>query len=229
MAAGATLRSVAAPLAVLAFWGGMIAAALAYPTGYDWRYQTISVLLYPDQNPHGYRWAWAGLWLCGLAGIAWTAQRARHIEWATNSRSGAGLGLLRVGFLCMCLAVLPGRLLPWPKGHELFAILAFLGLCIGATSQIWVVRDGRGSQIGSNAQEQNPTIVRRVLATLPLVPPLLAGLTQAYLALERPDLPWVTPAWRTLGICPALSFGLWEWVSCVALSLSLCLLWERGR
>ncbi len=56
-----SILQLAAPLAVLAFWGGMTAAARAYPTGYDWRYQTISVLTYPDHDPSGYFWAWAGL------------------------------------------------------------------------------------------------------------------------------------------------------------------------
>ena len=76
------LKPVAAPLAILAFWSGMAVAAYAYPAGYDWRYQTISVLLYSDQNPHGYVWAWVGLELCGLAGIAWTAELRRRLDLA---------------------------------------------------------------------------------------------------------------------------------------------------
>ncbi len=70
-------------------------------------------------------------------------------------------------------------------------------------------------------------MIRRLMPLLPLVPLLLAGLTQAYLTLERPTLPWVTPRWRTLGISPFLSFGLWEWVSCAALTASLLVLWNR--
>lgn len=111
---------LAAPLGLFAFWCGMVAAAHGYPGGYDWRYRTISVLLYSDRNPHGYFWAWVGLELCGLFGIAWTADRRRGFEGATV---GAGssmrdLRLLRAGFVCMCCAVLPDRLLPVPKGHE---------------------------------------------------------------------------------------------------------------
>jgi len=69
---------VAAPLALIAFWSGMAAAAHAYRPAYDWRYQTISVLLYSDQNPKGYLWAWAGLELCGLGAIAWIAGLIRR-------------------------------------------------------------------------------------------------------------------------------------------------------
>ena len=86
---------------ILVFWGGMIAAARAYPAGYDWRYQTLSVLLYADQNPHGYLWAWTSLWLCGLAGIGWTTNLHRGLESETARSLAPGLRLLRLGFVCM--------------------------------------------------------------------------------------------------------------------------------
>jgi hypothetical protein len=57
-----------APLGVLAFWAGLWIAARRYPTEYDWRYMSISNLLYPDRNPDGYQWAWGGLMLCALVG-----------------------------------------------------------------------------------------------------------------------------------------------------------------
>ncbi len=218
---------VAGPLALLAFWGGMGVAAHAYPGGYDWRYQTISVLLYPDQNPHGYIWAWAGLELCGLAGIAWCADLSRRPETATARPGTRGLRLLQLGFLCMCCALLPDRLLPLPKGHEIFAILAFLGICIGVTCQMSVLVDRRKSCPGGSTPTGIRTTMRMVMPLVPLVPLLLAGLAQAYLALERPNLPWVTQSWRTLGISPFLSFGLWEWVSCAVISMCLVVLWYR--
>ncbi len=217
---------VAAPVAILAFWGGMAAAARAYPAGYDWPYQTISVLLYRDQNPNGYLWAWAGLELCGLAGTASTAITRRRVESAVAKVSAMGLRLLQLGFLCMCFALLPDRLMPLPKGHEIFAILAFLGICIGVTCQIWAVVDSRKSHRARGALPLIRTILRRVMPLVPLVPMVLAASTQAYLALERPDLPWVGPSWRTRGISPFLSFGLWEWVSCAVLSMCLLVLWN---
>jgi hypothetical protein len=205
------LMRLAAPLAVLAFWGGIGAAAHAYPGGYDWRYQTISLLLYSDRNPHGYLWAWAGVELCGLAGLAWTAELQRRCVGAITAARATTLGVLRVGFICMCCAVLPDRLLPLSKGHELFAILAFLGICIG------VVRQGMVAPRGP-----------RVLAGLTPVPVALAALTQAYLQLARPNLPWVSPAWRARGIPLYLSFAVWEWITCVMLSMCLLGLWCRS-
>jgi hypothetical protein len=203
-----TVRRLDAPLAIFAFWCGMGAAAHAYPAGYDWPYQTISVLLYRDHNPHGYLWAWLGLWVCGLAGLAWTMQASRGVESGSATSFAPGLRLLQLGFLFMCCAVVPDQLLPWRRGHELFALLAFIGISAGVALQM--------------------TKIRRAASIIPLLPLLLAGATQAYLTLRRPNLPWVTPAWRTLGISPLLSFGLWEWVTCGVFSACLLVLWKRS-
>ena len=224
---GALFRPFAGSLALGAFWGGMAVAAHAYRPGYDWRYQTISVLLYRDQNPHGYLWAWAALELCGLAGVAWTADLRRRLKSGMTKPLAASLRVLQVGFVCMCCAVLPDSVLPWAKGHEAFAILAFLGICIGVTCQMWAVLGRRKT---AYSQATPGRISRKILwitPLLPLVPLVLAGSTQAYLALERPDLPWVNPSWRTRGISPFLSFGLWEWTSCAVFSVCLLVLWGR--
>jgi hypothetical protein len=225
----AAVVGVAAPLAILAFWGGMAAAAHAYSAGYDWRYQTISVLLYPDQNPHGYFWAWAGLELCGLAGVAWASEQSRRLKVAIARPRATGLRLLQLGFLCMCCAVLPDRLLPLPKGHEAFAILAFLGICLGVMRQMSAAVDHHSSHRSRGTLAWIRTIIRRLLPLLPLLPLVLAASTQAYLALERPNLPWVGPSWKTQGVSPFLSFGLWEWLSCAVLSVCLLVRWRPSH
>jgi hypothetical protein len=207
----------------------MLAAASAYPGGYDWRYQTISVLLYSDQNPHGFVWAWLGLWLCGLLGFVWTWPPARRVAPGTTLAPANGLRVLQLGFLFMCCAVLPDRLLPWSKGHELFAILAFLGICIGMTRQLLVVPPRRSPDARRETLTPILAMARLVMPWLAFAPLVIAGLTQAYLDLQRPELPWVTQAWRALGITPLLSFGLWEWVSCAVFTACLLVLWNRRR
>ena len=223
------LQRFAAPVALGSFWGGMTAAAHAYPGGYDWPYQTISVLLYSDQNPHGYVWAWAGLELCGLAGFGWATALDRVLGSTHEGRRAPGLLLLQLGFLCMCCAVLPDRLLPLPKGHELFAILAFLGVCIGMTCQMWVNAASPEARRLGEGSARPRSLLSGITALLPLVPMVFAALTQAYLTLERPDLPWVNPSWRTRGISPLLSFGLWEWISSAALTIALLAIWSHRR
>src|SRR5579862_8451305 len=185
--ADALLR-LTVPAGVLAFWIGMAAAALAYGRC-DWRYQTISMLLYSDRNPDGYGWAWAGLELCGLCGIAWAAYARRRLQGDTTAASVRGLRLLQVGFVCMCCAVLPDRLVPIPRGHEILAIAAFLAICIGMMQEMFLSRDtlkAHGARI--SAVGLPPSIQ----AGVPLLPLVLAGITQAYLTLERPNVPWVS-------------------------------------
>ena len=58
-----------APAGLLAFWAGMLLAARHYPSEYDWRYMTMSSLVYPDRNPAGHLWATGGILLCGLCGF----------------------------------------------------------------------------------------------------------------------------------------------------------------
>jgi len=217
---------LAAPFGVLAFWCGMAAAAHAYPTGYDWRYRTISLLLYPDRNPHGYFWAWAGLEVCGLSGIVWSADLGRRLAGATAWPSVTGLRLLQASFVCMCCAMMPDRLLPVPKGHEILAIAAFLAICLGAIRAAFLTL---GNLAGHPTRRIGARLGAALVAGVPLVPLALAGMTQAYLALMRPDVPWVSPAWRALGIPIYWSFAVWEWVSCVLFSLCLLLLWRSGR
>ena len=216
------------PLGLMAFWAGLVAAARAYSAGYDWPYQTISVLLYSDQNPHGYYWAWAGLEFCGLAGIVWSARERRRLEVAIPAPTAAGFRLLQLGFLCMCGAVLPDRLLPWSKGHELLAIFAFLGICIGVTCRMAGAIAGMAPYRRGSPQTGVRTWIRWFPALAPLVPIVLAGATQIYLSVERPTLPWVSPNWRIRGISPFLSFGFWEWISCAVLTMSLLLIWSCG-
>ncbi|HTT06478.1 MAG TPA: hypothetical protein VMF64_14445 [Steroidobacteraceae bacterium] len=219
------LVRLAMPSGLLAFWCAMAAAAHAYPGGYDWRYQTISVLLYSDQNPHEYLWAWLGLELCAASAIVWASDLRRRLQKADRSGRAATLRLLQGGFACMCLAVFPDRLLPVPKGHEILALAAFLGVCIGMMRQLFLAQKGLGG-LPSGAPARR--LGAAVHWSVPLVPLVLAGITQAYLALERPEVPWVTPAWRALGIPLFLSFAVWEWVSCAVFSVCLLLLWQAA-
>jgi hypothetical protein len=203
----------------------MAAAAYAFPAGYDWRNQAVSALLYPNDDPGGYLWACAGLEGCAIAGMVWTTELKRRLEARGAEPPWPSPRILRLGFLCMGLAALPDRLLPLPKGHELFAIVAFLGIGIGLIHQMFMVgRRGKSSSPG--ALKQRSVLIGTSVLLAPLA---LAGLTAAYLALVRLRLPWISPAWQARPIPAYLSFGAWEWASCLVLSLCLLVLWHYGR
>jgi hypothetical protein len=66
---------------------GLGMAAQSFPSEYDWRYMTISSLLYQDRNPHGYGWGRAGLVICGLRAVLGAEERARLSPYDCESGS----------------------------------------------------------------------------------------------------------------------------------------------
>ena len=214
-----------APVGVLAFWGGLWMAGRRYPSEYDWRFMSISNLLYTDRNPAGYPWAWGGLMLCALGGLSWTMVLVR-----ASSRKGAklrptGIWALVLGYVCMLCALLPASLIRIPKGHEILALSAFFGLCTGIV-QLTFAAAKRTARLRMGSSETCSRIYAGLLAGVALLPVLLACAAQAYVSYARPQLPWVGLEWRSRGVPVYLSFAFWEWITCVVFSLytvSLCL------
>jgi hypothetical protein len=216
-------RSVAGRAAMLlglcGFWLGLAIASWEFPGEYDWRYMTVSNLFSAKHNPAGHWWGAAGLIFCGGAGICWVALGLRQPPapgWGPRLRES---WLLAVGFPCMVLAAaLPSEWLV-PKGHDWLAVIAFLTLCSGIV-RAWVQ---------ATLQRYKVPITYRsacvfALACAVLWPVAGAALTQAYLTLNRPDLPWVSLAWRARQIPLYLSFALWEWLTCLVLSGCLAII-----
>jgi hypothetical protein len=59
------------PLALLiafavTFFGSLALAAISFPAGYDWRYEVMSSLSTPEENPNGYYIAATGMALSGV-------------------------------------------------------------------------------------------------------------------------------------------------------------------
>jgi hypothetical protein len=202
---------------VLVFWGGMAIAGRRYPLEYDWRYMTISSLVYGDRNPHGYLWARSGITLCGLAGLYWTAAVIRKGKQTGIATRPIGIWALGIGYLCMIwCALLPDGVLPISKGHDFLALAAFVGICVGmvhSTFETVAARTPRDNPYGS------PRLRAGILAGIALLPIVLAALAQAYVSHALPTLPWVSLAWRARGVPVYLSFAFWEWITCALFSV----------
>jgi len=211
-----------ASLGVLAFWGGMVMAGRRYPSEYDWRYITISSLVYGDRNPNGYLLARAGIVLCGLAGLYWTTVLIRKWKQPGTAKPPVGIWALGLGYLCMvCCALLPDGLVGIPKGHDLLALAAFVGVCIGMVHSTFkaVERSARQVRLAGSRR-----LHAAILAGVPLSPIVLAALAQAYVSHELPGLPWVSLAWRARGVPVYVSFAFWEWVTCAVFSVYMVVL-----
>jgi Protein of unknown function (DUF998) len=222
----AFVQRTTAPLGVFAFWLGMAAAARSYPSQYDWRYLTISSLVYPDRNPHGYLWARAGMVLCGLTGLYWTVGVMRAAQRPGGAGWPVGIAALAAGFMCMAsCGLLPEWRLSSGRVHEFLALAAFLG--IGAGVVLATLRSLlRGGPLpGSPGGSRLAARLRAgFVAAVPMAPIALAALAQTYVSAALPTLPWVNLSWRARGVPVYLSFAFWEWVSCALFSLYLVVL-----
>jgi hypothetical protein len=209
--------SAIVPLGVLAFWAGMSAAGRSYPLEYDWRYTTISSLVYPDRNPSGYLWARGGMLLCALAGLYWTAVLVRRAKQSGVARRPIGIWVLGLGYLCMmCCALLPEQRLGIPRGHDLLALAAFVGICAGTVHSSYKVVE-RSAWVGK--LPGSPRLHASIVAGVALSPIALAALAQTYVSHALPALPWVNLTWRARGVPVYLSFAFCEWVACAVFSV----------
>jgi hypothetical protein len=206
-----------ASVGLLGFWAGLYLASRHYPTEYDWRYMTISSLLYPDRDPRGYLWAWCGLIACAVGGLSWVSVLVRGNEWRTK-KMRPGIWALALGFMCMMsCAVWPGRLLHFPRGHDLLALLAFVGICIG-TVHLAYERVERNLRHRRAASRAGAKVCAALIAGTALLPLMLEAITQADVARTFPHLPWVGLEWRARGVPMYLSFAFWEWITCAVFS-----------
>jgi hypothetical protein len=213
------------PLAAVVLWGGLLMAAHRFPTEFDWRYMTVSVLLSPKDNPNVRHWAAAGVGLCGLVILVWTFVVGRSGDRAASARRRRPRGVywLRWGGACMVgSGVLPFHLLGLAKTHELLTLLAFIGLCLGAVRLAIEWMRQWGSRRG--ARSHRSSVVGTLLACVLIAPIVLAGLAQLYVFYVLPQLHWVGLAWRARGVPVYLSFAFWEWVTFVLLTLYLAAL-----
>jgi hypothetical protein len=109
--------------------------------------------------------------------------------------------------------LLPGRLLHLPRSHDLLALAAFVGLCVGTVQLTYHVAERR------LRRARSPRIYAGALAGAAMLPLLLVSATQAYVSHALPQLPWVGLEWRARGVPVYLSFAFWEWVTCAVFSV----------
>jgi hypothetical protein len=198
-----------ASIGLFGFWAGLWMASRRYPSEYDWRYMTISSLLYPDRDPRGFLWAWSGLLLCALGGLCWVAVLFQCSSAERRGVRSSGIWPLALGYICMIsCAVWPGRLLDLPRGHDLLALLAFVGICIGTVQLTYL----------AVLRRMRRRVCAGLVAGVVLLPLLLEAITQADVSRTFPHLPWVGLEWRARGVPAYLSFAFWEWSTCVMLS-----------
>lgn len=196
----------------------MLMAVGRYPSEYDWRYMTVSRLLSPRSDPAGHLWASGGIMLCGLCALCWATVLDQRQHRHGRGDRPSGISALKLGIFCMACSAVPSQwLLRFPKSHEILVLLAFASLCLGIVLLTFQTIERtllRRMQSSTN----RPRFYAAVLAGIAVLPILLAGLTQAYVFFELPQLHWVSLSWRTRGVPAYFSFAFWEWVMCAVFS-----------
>jgi hypothetical protein len=202
----------------MAFWYCLGIAGERFPSEYDWRYMTISSLLYADRNPDGYGWAWTGVALCGVGGLCWISGLYWNGRTSKPQDRPAGAAAMGLGYVCMVgCALLPARFLHIARSHDILALSAFVGLCLGTVQLTYSVTE-RGLRGRALELPGRPWIYAAALAGAAVLPMLSVSVAQAYVSHALPQLPWVGLQWREQGVPAYLSFAFWEWVTCVVFS-----------
>jgi hypothetical protein len=182
---------------------GAAAAMARFPDGFDWAYTVISKLASRKHNPAGGVWLSAALLTAML--LLWPV--TSHLARAAAGRPRAPrlpVAALRVGLAGAALLGLEGLLhLDFSrvarKGHELLALLTFLGLYCGVLGLY-----------SHRIRQQTRFLLPALLVVLPL---FAIGLSQLALYVGQRELGWVNTSWRELGVPVWLSFAFWQWAA----------------
>ncbi len=193
-------------------WGaGIFLAARDYPGTYDWTYRVMSALASRKSNPEGAVW-FASAILVAMLALWPVVTRIKRGTLAEHRLARFAGSALRIATVC---GVLVGaeRLIFFHfssivrKGHELLALISFLGFYCGILG-LYIHR------VRTRAASLLPTVI--------VVAPLLAiGVREMLLYVGQRDLGWADRDWRAAGTSLWLSFSFWQWIGAVVLWMAL--------
>jgi hypothetical protein len=196
--------------AMLAIVVGAWLAVRQFPGGFDWGYTVISRLASRKHNPDGGAWLSGGLLAAML--LLWPVVAHVGSGSGHESRPRLAVAALRAGLAGGVLLAVEGLFTLdlsglVRKGHELLALLTFLGLYVGV--------------LGLHAHRVREGGAARWPALAVVVPLVAVGASQLALYFAQRDLGWVNTAWRELGVPLWYSFAFWQWLAVAALWLGL--------
>jgi len=198
------------------FFGSLILAAAFFPRAYDWRYDVISALASPRDNPRAYWMACAGLAVSGLLLISFVFfLRKRLGPFAPRLTAWAGKFFL-LGAICLTLSALivPGhyRILGMGRSHEHLAQISSVAFCLALVLYL-----------GAFLRLPSPPLSLRALAGVVVILPvtaLMVSRLSLFLAYEFSSL----MVYHAVKISLWSSLALWEWIGAICLYLFLGLM-----
>jgi hypothetical protein len=210
-----TMLFVVLPLILISHYGVLGLAIWLYPQPYDWRYTSISQLLYPRNNPTFYYVASISVVASAVLMIPSAGYIRRRLRGASQVSGWIGAVLYFGGCICMVLSGLiashPAHgTSRFPKLHEILARVSVIGIALGilvfnacATRAYFRRADGK-------VPHRRSLIVSWNLLTLPALLITLAWLVIRVL-LKR------GPTRHAIATSPFWHLGFWEWIGSVAI------------
>jgi hypothetical protein len=203
------------PLILASHFGILALAVGLYPDAYDWRYDSISRLLYPRNNPTFHYIASASVAVSGVLMIPFAGYIYRRLRASAPTAATIGAVLYFGGCVCLTLAGLiashPAHgMSRLPKLHETLARISVIGIGVGmvvfnvcGTKAYFRPTAGRTPRRG--------LLVSWNLLTLPAV-----VVTAVWLVI-RAFLKRPRPSHHAVVTSAVWHLGFWEWIGSVVI------------
>jgi hypothetical protein len=215
-----TMLAVLLPLMLASYFGILGVAVWLTPEAYDWRYNSISRLLYPRNNPEFHLIASISIAVSGVLMIPFAGYIRRRLHGAAPRAVTVGAAIFFAGCLLLSLAGLvtshpAAGQSPVPKLHDLLARLSVASIGVGM-----VVFNACGTT-GYFRPPPGTLIPRRrlLVAWNLLTVPVIVGVI-LWAAIR---LCWTKsgPAHQALVASPVWHVGFWEWIGSAIVFLFL--------
>jgi hypothetical protein len=210
-----TMLFVLFPLILISYFGILGLAVWLYPESYDWRYISISKLLYPRNNPEFHYIASASVAVTGVLMIPFAGYIQRRLRRAAPAVVMFGAILFFGGCICLTLAGLiashPARgVSRLPKLHEILARISVIGIGVGTLMfTVCATRGYLRPEPGRRPYRRGLVISWNLLT----MPALL--ITVSWLMI-RIFLKKSARAHHVIVTSAAWNLGFWEWIGSVA-------------
>jgi len=211
-----TMLFVLLPLILVSHFGILGLAVWLYPEPYDWRYLSISKLLYPLTNPQFHYVASISVAASGVLLIPFAGYIRRRLPGAAPTTGTVGGAAFFGGCICLVLAGLivshpahgTSRL---PKLHEILARISVIGIGVGIL--VFNVCATKG-YFRAKPGETRPPLSLLVWWNLLTLPAVLIFVTWLVI---RICLRHSGPTHHALVTSARWHLGFWEWIGSVAI------------
>jgi hypothetical protein len=206
-----TMLLVLVPLILASYFGILCVASLLSPESYDWRYNSISQLLYARDNPEFHYIASISVAGFGVLMIPFAGYIRRRLRGAAPTASMAGAVVFFAGCICLTLAGLitshPAHgMTRFPKLHDILARLSAINIGVGMVVFNVCGTKGYFRPKPGKPLHQRSLLVSWNLLTLPLVFIVVTWLV------IRTYLKQSGPTYHAVVTSAAWKVGLWEWI-----------------